>query len=98
LLAGNLAWGGAGGLGGDGRGGGVYNDTKETMTFTRSLIVGNRARGGQGQGGSDGQGIGGGVYFADGGIVCLDWVTQTNLTGNTASTSDPDIFGAFKTC
>jgi hypothetical protein len=94
LLAGNLASGGAGSLGGDGRGGGVYNDTKETMTFTRSLIVGNRARGGQGQGGSNGQGIGGGAYFADGGIVCLDFFTETKVTGNTASNHQyDDIFG-----
>src|SRR5262249_51322800 len=63
VVAGNLAQGGdggPGGNGGNGLGGGVYNDTNETMTFTRSLIVANRARGGEGPGGSDGLGIGGG--------------------------------------
>jgi hypothetical protein len=101
-FAGNSATGGAGAPGqngGDGLGGGVYSDGTSSLTIAGSTITGNYANGGAaGSGASAGQGIGGGAYFVDGGIVCLDWFTQTNTTGNTASTSDDDIFGAFRTC
>jgi hypothetical protein len=85
VVAGNLVQGGDGGLGGaggNGLGGGVYNDSNETMTVTRSLIVANRARGGEGQGGSDGLGIGGGVYNVKLGNNFL--TTDTVILGNTA--------------
>jgi hypothetical protein len=93
LVAGNLAQGGAGGTGGaggDGLGGGVYNDTNETMTVTRSLIVANRARGGEGQGGSNGLGKGGGVYN----LAPPDkfTTTLTLILGNHADDSE-DCFG-----
>jgi hypothetical protein len=42
--------------------------------------------------------MGGGVYFASGGSVCLDLFTSMNITGNTASTSNNDIFGVYTTC
>jgi hypothetical protein len=54
--------------------------------------------GAAGSGGSAGQGVGGGAYFATGGTVCLDAFTVANIIGNTASTSNNDIFGAFTIC
>jgi hypothetical protein len=98
----NQAVGGAGGSGADGGngfGGGVYNDGLSTITMLTSTITGNQAIGGSaGSGGSAGQGMGGGAYFAPGGTACLDLFTIPNITGNTASTSDNDIFGVFTIC
>jgi hypothetical protein len=39
-----------------------------------------------------------GVYFVAGGSVCLDSFTVANIFGNTASTSDNDVFGVFTIC
>jgi hypothetical protein len=101
-LSGNQAIGGAGGAsanGGNGFGGGIYNDGQSTLTVTGSTITGNEAMGGAaGSGGSAGQGIGGGFYLASAGVVCLDIFTVTNILGNTASTSNNDVFGAFTLC
>jgi hypothetical protein len=111
-LSGNQALGGAGGVGangGNGLGGSIFNDglsilpanfgTPATLTVSGNTITGNQATGGAaGGGGSAGQGIGGGVYFATGGVVCLDSYTVTNIFGNTASTSNNDIFGDFTIC
>jgi hypothetical protein len=70
-----------------------------SLTVTGSTVTGNSATGGAaGSGGSAGQGIGGGVYFAAGGTACLDLFTSLNITGNTASTSNNDVFGVFTIC
>jgi hypothetical protein len=112
ILTGNQAVGGAGGSGangGNGFGGGIYNDglsilpanagTPSTLTMTGSTITANQAIGGAaGSGGSVGQGIGGGAYFAARGVACLDAATVANILGNTASTSNNDMFGVFTTC
>ena len=45
-----------------------------------------------------GLGEGGGLYLADGGIVYIDMFTSAYISGNTASTSDNDIFGIFTIC
>jgi hypothetical protein len=100
-LSGNQATGGAGGSsadGGNGFGGGLYNDGTSSLTVTGSTITSNSATGGAGSGGSSGQGIGGGVYFASGGVGCLDLFTSLKITGNTASTSNDDVFGVFTIC
>jgi hypothetical protein len=101
-LSGNFAIGGAGGAGangGNGLGGGLYNDGSSTLTVTSSTITSNSATGGAAGGGrSAGLGIGGGVYFASGGVVCLDLFTSLNITGNTATTSNNDVFGIFTIC
>jgi hypothetical protein len=98
-LSGNQATGGAGGTGGSGGngfGGGLYNDGTSTLTVTTSTVKQNQATGGAaGSRGSAGQGIGGGAYFATGGTVSLDSATLAGITGNTASTSNNDIFGVF---
>jgi hypothetical protein len=98
-ISGNLATGGTGGSGangGNGFGGGLYNDGTSILTITSSAISSDQANGGAaGSGGSAGQGIGGGVYFATGGTDCLDLFTSRNITDNTASTSNDDIFGVF---
>jgi hypothetical protein len=99
-FTGNYATGGAGAAGqngGDGLGGGLYNDGTSTLTVKQSTVTGNYAFGGAaGSGGNAGQGLGGGAYFADGGIVCLDFFTETNITGNTASNHQyDDIFGSY---
>ncbi len=99
------AVGGAGdtdGDGGDGLGGGIYNDGStdfgvSSLTITGSTITHNDADGGAGgASGSAGQGIGGGLYLADGGIVCID--TATVIKKNHASTSSDDTFGVYTTC
>ena len=54
-----------GGSGGDGLGGGIFNDQGATATVTTSVIRANMAQGGlAGSGGSVGQGIGGGIFSA----------------------------------
>jgi hypothetical protein len=112
MLSGNQAIGGAGatgGNGGSGFGGGLFNDgvsiwptnagTPATLTVLGSTIGDNHATGGAaGSGGSAGLGQGGGLYLADGGAACLDAFTITHVTGNHASTSNDDIFGAFTPC
>jgi hypothetical protein len=56
---------------------------------TGSTLTSNQATGGAaGSSGRTGQGIGGGVYFASGGVVCLDLFTSMNIIGNTASISE----------
>jgi hypothetical protein len=101
-LSGNQAVGGAGGSGangGNGFGGSVYIDGQSTATVASTTITQNQARGGAaGAGGSAGQGIGGGCYLAAGGNVCLDSFTVANIIGNTASTSNDNIFGVFMIC
>jgi hypothetical protein len=100
----NRAIGGEGDDGGNGFGGSVYNDGStafgvSSLTVTGSTITHNRADGGAADdGGSAGQGIGGGLYLASGGIVCLDVFTQAHVKKNHASTSNDDIFGSFTTC
>jgi hypothetical protein len=80
-------------------GGGIYNDGTSTLTVTSSMISSNEAAGGvAGSGGIADQGIGGGVYFASGGSVCLDASTVANIFGNTASTSNNEIFGGYGIC
>jgi hypothetical protein len=78
-----------GGAGGNGQGGGVFNDAGSKMDVTASLILFNSALGGAGQDGSlDGQGKGGGVYNQG---TFTDVLTVIAL--NRASTSDPNCFG-----
>ena len=87
LVADNLAQGGSrasGGTGGNGLGGGLYNDTGAELALVRSLVFANRARGGPG-----GEGIGGGLYN-NGGMVDL---VNTLIFANSASTRDDDCFG-----
>jgi len=42
--------------------------------------------------------VGGGVYFATAGTVCLDLFTSLHIFGNTASTRNNDVFGVFMIC
>jgi hypothetical protein len=85
--------------GGNGFGGGLFNNGTSSLTVTGSTISSNQATGGvAGRGGGVGQGIGGGVYFAIDGVVCLDAATVANVSGNTASTSNDDIYGDYTTC
>jgi hypothetical protein len=108
-LAHDQALGGDGHFGGNGLGGGVYTDglstnplnpgTPARLTVIGCTITHNWAVGGAGEdGGSDGQGIGGGLYLADGGIVCIDVFTQAHVKHNRASTSNDNIFGSDMIC
>jgi hypothetical protein len=45
-----------------------------------------------------GFGEGGGLYLADGGVVCLDAFAQGHTTNNLSTTDHDDIFGSFTTC
>jgi hypothetical protein len=94
-LSGNLARGGAGGSGGnggDGLGGGVYV-ASGTACINHTSITGNQAVGGAaGKHGSAGQGVRGGIYVAS--IATASGI-DTDITGNSASTSNDDVFGLF---
>jgi probable HAF family extracellular repeat protein len=87
-----------GGRGGWGEGGGVYV-AGGTATLLGNVVTGNVAQGGAGGGGLydgvPGHGYGGGVYITNA-QVGLDELTIAQLTGNTASTSDPNILGPFE--
>jgi hypothetical protein len=102
VLSSNQAIGGAGDAGsngGNGFGGGAYNDGQSTLTILTSTISDNQAGGGSdGARRSAGLGEGGGLYVADGGIACLDTFTQAHTTNNQATTDYDSIFGSFTTC
>ena len=85
VVALNRAQGGTGDPGGDGLGGGAYNDASSTLTFKRTTVTGNRADGAA----TDGEGIGGGVYNL--GTFTFD--TLTVIRNNKASTNHDNIFG-----
>jgi hypothetical protein len=91
----NQAIGGAGGdgsYGGNGFGGGVYNDATASLRLERSIVTENLASGGDGgAGGSGGEGIGGGVYN----LGDFDIDARTPIFGNHASTSHDDVFDPF---
>jgi hypothetical protein len=101
-LFGNLARGGSGGSGsppggrqgrdGDGLGGGLYV-AAGTAALHNSFLSGNSALGGSGS--SSGHGYGGGIYIADA-QVGIDEFTVAHVTGNTATTSDPNIAGTYE--
>jgi hypothetical protein len=46
--------------------------------------------------GDGGRGIGGRAYLTPGGLVCFD--AFTSLSGNTASSSDNDVYGVLTIC
>jgi hypothetical protein len=100
----NRAVGGEGEDGGNGLGGGVYNDGSTTLgvsslAVTGSTITHNEALGGEGDdGSSNGQGIGGGLYLAMGGHTCLDPFTVAHVKQNRASTRSDDVYGVFTIC
>jgi hypothetical protein len=71
-----------------GVGGGLWVGSTGTVTLRRVSITGNTATGGRGIG----KGIGGGIYCVS---VSLDADTLAHLTGNTASTRDNDLSGAY---
>jgi len=76
--------------GGNGLGGGIYEDAHSTLTLKGVTVEHNRAIGGEGDdGGNDGQGIGGGVYN----LGTFTYDATTVIKHNHASTSNDDIFG-----
>ena len=81
-------------MGGDGLGGAIY--AAGALQISGSTITKNAATGGSSRSGySKGIGQGGGLYIASGASVSLDAFTQAHTSGNSASTSDNDIFGSF---
>jgi len=85
----NLAEGGAGEVGGDGLGGGIFNGGPSPfgtpdLSLVHCLVANNRAQGAHG----GGHGIGGGVYNV--GVFAFD--AATVIDHNQASTSNGDIF------
>jgi hypothetical protein len=90
-----------GGSGGGALGGGIFVGAG-TLQLLGTTITQNAATGGPGgtspqnlPDGANGSGQGGGIYIYPGASVSLDSFTQAHTTGNTASTSDNDIFGSF---
>ena len=73
------------------------NSRGETVRSHFNRATENLAGKGQ-SGGTDGEGNGGGLYLAAAASVCLDAFTQANVNHNSASTSDPDIYGSYTTC
>ncbi|MGF1583582.1 MAG: hypothetical protein ACFCD0_30050, partial [Gemmataceae bacterium] len=95
LIANNLAIGGGGAnfeddeavIGGDGQGGGIFNQSSLTVKFV--AILGNRAEGGDGEVGGNGQG--GGIYNANGGTISLHFTsTKWNRANGGDGDSGPD--------
>jgi hypothetical protein len=74
----------AGGVAGDGLGGGAYNDATSTLVLNAATVTKNTAIGGAG-----GQGIGGGIYNL--GVLVSD--PSTVIAKNHASTGNDDLFG-----
>jgi hypothetical protein len=90
---------GFGGEGGDGQGGGIFQDgnAHSTLTLLGDTIDKNHAIGGAaGLGGSDGEGMGGGLYLTPGATACADLVTA--IFANHASSSNDDVFGTLDLC
>jgi hypothetical protein len=86
-------------VGGWGRGGGLYVAAGSVSLFS-TTVDHNTAKGGHAGDGplsSDGLGQGGGLYIQALASVSLDAFTQANVTHNSASTSNPDIFGSYTT-
>ncbi len=86
-----------GGNGGWGEGGGVYVGAG-TAELYNSIVTGNVAHGGTAGGGlypgAPGRGIGGGIYVANASLG-LDEFTLDHVSGNTASSSTPNIAGPY---
>jgi hypothetical protein len=80
---------GNGGTGGNGNGGGLVA-AGGTITALDSYATGNSAQGGNG-----GQGTGGGLFIGVTSSVGLNAFTAAHIANNTASTSDPNIYGLF---
>src|SRR5262249_43486958 len=104
MVSDNLALGGAGGVrgnGGNAFGGGIFNGNLPPAGGTADRIVylygprvpGSEPAGGAAgwRGGPAGLGQGGGLYNQPGATAFADMFTL--ISGNTASTSDDDIFG-----
>jgi hypothetical protein len=88
------------GAGGAGQGGGIYVGDGGSLTMHLCSLSGNTATGGSGgtyqkTHASDGVGEGGGLYLATGAVVGIDAVTLAQISNNRASTSYPDIDGAY---
>jgi hypothetical protein len=100
-LQNNQVRGGPGGFGpgGQGRGGfgagGGLSVWAGTATLLGSIVTANVALGGVGV--PDGSGVGGGIYIRDiNASLSLDEFTVSHVTGNSASSSDPNISGPFQ--
>jgi hypothetical protein len=99
VVADNLAQGadGSAGNGGNGLGGGIFVDAHAALTLKGDTVTGNQAIDGAGAAGfSNGKGQGGDIYIVTGGSACAD--DATVIDGNSASTSDNDIFGVLTFC
>jgi hypothetical protein len=71
--------------------------TPTTLTVLATTITDNDASGGKGDHIlTDGLGVGGGLYVAPAGIVCID--VDTSIFENHASGGDDDVFGFFTIC
>jgi hypothetical protein len=100
MIRNNRAEGGRGGfgaVGGFGRGGegagGAFYAAAGTVTMRGSSVTANNSQGGIGS--PSGSGYGGGIYVANAQLA-VDGFTVSHVTGNTASTNYPNIFGPYQ--
>jgi hypothetical protein len=99
VFEGNEAVGGAGinGPAGDGYGGGIavgYNGGTAQLDLDATLVTANRATGGTASGGDpNGEGEAGGLYITGGAKVLMG--STSAVVGNSASTTNDNIFGPF---
>ena len=107
-LIGDAAIGGAGGGGagnggdgGDAQGGAIFASPSAFVALSSCSITANQADGGWfgfagsgGENGTDGTGIGGGVYLSAAGSTS----SKTTIFGNSASTSNDNVYGTFSCC
>ena len=94
----NTAQGGNGGFGGsgtvDGSGfGGALEVNSGTLSLISDTVSSNSARGSRL--GRQTVGLGGGLYIASGATVDIDAFTLAHFVNNTASTSNPNIYGTY---
>ncbi len=88
------------GVGGNGFGGGLEVSSGR-VKLSSDALSSDVAQGGLGNGapnggpGEPGVGYGGGLYIASGATVDIDPFTLKHFMDDTASTSDPDIFGTY---
>ena len=86
VITGNSAAAGIGGAGGN------FGVAQAGTGGSPSGVAGTSFLGHSGTAGTPGTGVGGGLDLITGGTVVID---NTTISGNSATTTDPDVHGTF---